>query len=183
MTTSTLKPDSVAAQALADPEREKRIQFTWLLIILGFFSVQAILWTVAISLTMGDRSHAVAPGYYEQGTDAPSRRELVAASKALGWTAEIRVDDELDVLGRRKLVVTLADREGAPVSCREATVTLFHCGHAADATTLTLSETVPGDYVSKSLFPWVGRWDFSLDCRRDDERFVEHWRLNVDEGG
>ena len=183
MTTQTMKPDSRVAEVVADPAREKRIQFTWLLIILGFFSVQAILWTVAISFTMGDRSHAVAPGYYEQGTDAPSRRELVAASKALGWTAEIRVDQELDVLGRRQLVVTLADRDGVPVSCGEATVTLFHCGHAADPTTLTLAETTPGEYVSKSRFPWEGRWDFSLDCQRDDERFVEHWRLTVYEGG
>lgn len=183
MTTKTMKPDMLAAEVVADPAQEKRIQFTWLLIILGFFSVQAILWTVAISLTMGDRSHAVAPGYYEQGTDAPSRRELVAASKALGWSAVIRVGDELDVLGRRQLVVMLANRDGLPIRGGEVTVTLFHCGHAADAATLTLAETEPGEYVSKSLFPWMGRWDFSLDCRRDDERFVEHWRLNVDEGG
>ncbi len=55
-------------------QKEKTAQFLWTGFILMFFVLQAILWTVAITLTTGDKSHAVIASY-----DA----------RALNWDEEV----------------------------------------------------------------------------------------------
>ena len=81
------------AQTIAVEQKEKTAQFVWTGFILLFFVIQAIVWTVAISITTRDPSHAVVAGYDEKALNWDDEKALRLASANLGWQAEIVIDD------------------------------------------------------------------------------------------
>jgi hypothetical protein len=162
--------------------KEKSAQLVWTAIILGFFTIQGIIWTIAISLTAGDASHAVIPDYDRQSVCWDEIQLRQQASAALGWRASILVGSQADVHNRRKITVRLHSANEQPLAGAAISLTAFHCGHAADVQVVSLSETAPGEYVGNLQVFYHGSWQLSGLASRDGEEFLIETRLTIEAG-
>lgn len=163
--------------------RELTAQLLWTAFVLLFFVVQGILWTVAISVTAGDSSHAVVAGYDEQALQWDEVKKLQQASDRLGWKAEIMVDATGDVRGDHKVSVTLSKESnetgGKDIEGVEVELTAFHRARAADPQTLTLEEITPGTYQGVLKVQHSGIWQFSGTASTANDKFLFEQKMNL----
>ena len=146
--------------------------------ILVFFVLQAILWTTAISLTAGDKSHTVVAGYDEQALNWDEVKALKVRSDQLGWKADLRLGSNSDIRGDRDLTLALTTREGAPLDNAQIVVTAYHRGRAADKQAIQMqpSGTDPGIYTGKVKVQHSGKWQFSGFAKIGDDQFLIEYR-------
>ena len=142
------------------PANELTSQWLWTLFILMFFSIQAVIWTVAISITATDRSHAVVSGYDEKGLIWDEIKSAQVASERLGWTVEIRPDSKPDLKGNRRLVVAIEGGDGKPLQGVVFELDVYHRAYAADKQSVELIETEPGQYCGTFQSRKPGKWVF-----------------------
>lgn len=151
---------------------EKKAQYLWTAFILMFFLIQAIIWTVAISITSGDRSHTVVAGYDEQALRWDDVKAMQQASKALGWNCHLTIDPQTGPLGNRSVTIQLSDRDGVALTGVSVQCDAYHRGSAADVQRLELVETDPGIYWSPIQIDKAGRWRFSGTAVRDESKML-----------
>ena len=84
--------------------------------------------------------------------------EQVQREAALGWT----VQAQPDAAGRP--VVTLTDRNGAPLSGARLAGTAERPLGTAEARRLAFHESVAGHYVADTALPLAGQWDLLLSA-------------------
>lgn len=163
--------------------RERTAQLAWTGFILIFFVIQAIIWTVAITITSRDSSHAVIEGYDEQALkwdDVQSRRR---ASEALGWSCEIVVGDVVDVFENRAITISLADKNQQPVEQASVNLQAFHRGRAAEKQRLQFQNVGGGIYASTLQVRHPGIWQFSGSAVCGDQIFLIEQRQAMSETG
>jgi hypothetical protein len=167
----TSKPHLVKTTADAVLHLERSTQRLWTAGIIGFFSLQALLWTVAIWLTARDPSFAVHPNYEAraEGWDAVVR--TTRASELLGWKLSIvapaeRSNDEVAI------VLSLADENGQPVSGADIEVRLFHQARAGHVQQLRAMESTPGSYGVSAILDRPGLWRFVGQAHRGESLFL-----------
>ncbi len=131
---------------------------SWGAFILFFFALQAVLWSVAITVTASDTSHAVVSGYDQEALRWDQTVAQQQASDALGWSAELKIDGSSDVPGDRKLVVVIIDASGAPLAGATVEVLAFHKARAARGQQLELKEIAPGIYSARLKVQHQGNW-------------------------
>ena len=141
-------------------QREKSAQLLWTVIILGFFLIQAIIWTIAISITSNDPSHAVVSNYDEKALRWDEWRALQQASAKLGWVHELAVDDQADERDVRAVTLTLRDAQGLPIDGATVALSSFHCGHAGEKQELAFQSLGDGIYASALQVRYAGKWQF-----------------------
>ncbi|HMO14245.1 MAG TPA: FixH family protein [Pirellulaceae bacterium] len=157
-------------------------QMKWTLLILGFFSIQAIIWIVAISLVANDKSHAVIEGYDAKSANWQAELHQQRESEALGWNAEILLGDTEDSLKHREITLKLTDRSGAPIETASVNLTLFHTGHASLVQKLLPTEISPGIYRAQARFDYRGIYDFTLTAEVAQRRFMYNERQFLNQG-
>lgn len=162
------------SKASAHPN-EKTAQFLWTVFILMFFVIQAVIWTIAITVTATDSSHAVVADYDEMALKWDEVKRMQNESASLGWKCEIVIGDTADVLGNRNLTLTLNDSNQSPVKDVTVELTAFHCAHAANKLPLTMTETEPGVFSAVLPVKKFGRWQF------DGKAFNEHQLYLIDQ--
>lgn len=160
-------------------QREAIARMLWTGGIIAFFAIQAVLWTVAITLTSQDPSHVVLEGYDQRSLNWDSWQETVRASAALGWKAELQIGNTADVMGQRDLTLRLADRSGQAISNAMVELKLFHRARAAEAETLSLQELLPGEYVTSFRPQHAGTWKFEVTTIRGTDQFLDVLQLQV----
>ena len=160
-------------------QREQAAQFLWTSLILGFFLIQATLWTVAITFTANDRSHAVVSDADYQSLHWDEAQALRRASAALGWQVKIQIGNRADLTKRRSLQVSLADRDGRPLEGATINLSAFHCGLAADVQILKLQPAGDGKYFGDIKIGKSGRWQFDGLADLADNQFVICERVQV----
>ena len=147
-------------------QREKTAQFVWTGFIVMFFVVQGIVWTIAITLTANDKSHAVVAGYDEKALRSDEEVALRAASKQLGWRTELLIDAAADVRDVHAITLKLADAKGQPLAGAAVQLTAFHRALAGDPQLLTLSEVRAGTYSGKIQFDNCMLYPCTTQARR-----------------
>ena len=147
--------------------------------ILMFFVIQATIWTVAISITSQDMSHAVVAGYDEHALSWDEIKETRQQSAALGWTSEIGVANDSDIRGFREMTIQVTDKDGHKVENAELLVRAFHRGAAAETQDLRFVETVPGTYTTQLRVTRFGTWCFSGTAIQGKHQFLIEQTLDV----
>ncbi len=154
-------------------QREATARLLWTGGIIGFFVIQAILWTVAITLTHQDPSHAVLEGYDQRALNWDAWQDTLRASTALGWRADLEVGPPSGVEQRRELMTRLWDRNGQPVTQAGVQLRLFHRARAGEAEVVMLREILPGEYVATFRPQQPGIWKFELTATKGENQFLD----------
>jgi nitrogen fixation protein FixH len=160
--------------------RERTAIFMWTSLILMFFLLQAILWTVAISITSRDASHAVVAGYDEQALHWDEVKNLRQESVALGWDAELLVDATGDIRGNRVVTLCLKDKNKTPLEHLKIEINAYHRGRAAEKQNLTLKPVGPGIYSTTVLVRNSGQWQFTGTAKSNDQQFLIEQQIALD---
>ena len=126
-----------------------------------FFAIQGTIWTVAISATSRDASHAVVEGYDEQALSWDEVKAARQHSMELGWQTKIFVDRAGDIHGNRGLTLQVTDRNGRPVTNADLQLRAFHRAAAGVPQQIKLNEVGPGSYHSSIRIDRAGKWRFS----------------------
>lgn len=160
-------------------KRELTAQLAWTAFILLFFIVQAILWTVAISVTSQDASHAVVNDYDQQALRWDDVKQRRAASEALGWHATASFGDSADVRNNREVSIQIVDDQNQPVQNAKVDVRVFHRGHAANVQTITLDHVSDGCYQTSMPVRHDGWWVFDGVAQVDDKEFLINTSIQI----
>lgn len=171
---------SLTAEAMS---RETLSRYLWTAFIVGFFVIQAVIWTVAITVTTSDPSHAIVPGYDEKAVNWNEQLATLNASKALGWTASIEVDPVADIRGMCDAALTLVDRNGKPVGDATLIVEAFHRGRIAEAQNVEFTQVAPGVFTAKIRVRHNGKWQFRGSAKRGDDTFLIDLRTAIKVSG
>lgn len=167
------------SQTITIENKEKSAQLIWTGFILGFFIIQAIIWTVAISITSRDRSHAVVAGYDEKALKWDDQKALASASASLGWKAEIVVDAKADIRGNHVLTIKLKDKTDSPIAGAAMELQAFHRAVASERQPIELRESESGIYTGQIQIQKSGLWQFEGFARRGDETFLVDQRVHL----
>jgi nitrogen fixation protein FixH len=152
--------------------KEQTARLLWTGFILMFFVIQAIVWIVALSLTAGDKSHAVLPDYDRRALNWNEERERRTNSVKLGWQARLLVDDAADIRRNRVVTITLTDRQGQPVRNASLQLRAFHRARAGDPRQLRFREVGPGVYSTVLQVDKPGLWQFEGQAAQGERVFL-----------
>lgn len=172
----TAERRSVTVAALG----ETRAKLIWGGMVVGFLSLEIVMCLVAITLSSGDESFAVVPGYHEQALQWDETRAAAQASDSLGWSDIVVAGPTADLLGRRPMIIGLKDRNGTPISGSTVEAVLFHHARAGDVQSITFKETAePGTYEAIAEMRRAGLWEVRIDAKRGNEHFMSTRQLEV----
>ena len=159
--------------------REKNSQMVWTGLILMFFLIQAVIWTVAFCLTASDQSHSVVSGYDEKALKWDEEKALRIASEKLGWQAKLKIDSTGDIHNMHLMNIELNDPDDLPIE--EATIRLlaFHRSRSSVKQTIELMETSAGIYSGKIKVDKSGLWQFEGSAIKDDKTFLINQRQHL----
>lgn len=167
------------APSIPSEAQENAARFIWTAAIVGFFVLQAILWTVAITLTHRDSSHAIVEDYDDRALHWDEYQLLRQASAELGWTSAIDVSPDGDLHSRHRLSLSLSEREFSPVSNATVQVRMFHLARAGEPELIELKESEPGLYFGVATIRSGGNWQFEIAASRGADSFIETIRRNI----
>ncbi len=153
-------------------QKEKLAQFIWTGFILMFFLIQAVIWTVAISITSRDSSHSVVADYDQQALMWDETQAAKRASESLQWNADLQINEPADILGNRNVAMTLIDASQQPIENASVSLRAYHRGRSAEVQELLLDEISPGIYESTVQVQHGGSWQFSGLAVRGQQQFL-----------
>ena len=162
--------------------KEKTAQLIWTGFILSFFLIQAVIWTVAISVTANDQSHAVVADYDEKALMWDEEKARRTASAQLGWQSELVVDRASDILGFREVEFQIHDANNRPVKNANVELTAFHRARVAQRQRIVLSELNNGVYAGRVQIRKTGLWQFDGVARKGDDVFMFNERQSIKAG-
>jgi nitrogen fixation protein FixH len=138
------------------------------MLIVHFFGM---MWAVAIA--KADPSFKVVKNAYSEGIRFDEHKALVAASKALGWTVQVNVDDNVTD-GRRPVRVSVVDREGLPITDATVELSLFHDSRGSDTRKIRFDPIDGTAYLGSTDLLRGGFWTFDLSISRGKDHYVDH---------
>ena len=163
-------------------QKEKSAQLMWFGLMLMFFLIQAVIWTVAISATATDPSHAVVAGYDEKALKWDEEKARRQASAQLGWRAEIVVNPQSDIQGFRNVTIKLHDANQTPIENATVELTAFHRARAAQRQIVVISELSNGIYSGTVRVLKSGQWQFDGSATTDKDTFLINVRQTIKAG-
>lgn len=141
--------------------------------IVAFFVVIAILDGIFVYIATSTHTGVVSERAYDKGLAYNDTVAAAEAQAALGWQHAIRLESG-------KLVFTLNDNNGAPLSDAAAKVVIKRpIGDTLDFT-LELHPVGNGRYEAPVSFPANGQWDARVYVLWQDKDYQAHKRLIVD---
>jgi len=140
-------------------KRERNSRRFWVLIILGFFSLDIGIAVIAISMAAGDPSFRSIPGFGERAVAWDQRQALKEVWDNQGWDIHVtRVAPKLDAVE-----IVLLSVNGEPVSGCTGTVTMFHYTRVAQQFRSSLTEIESGRYRALIDVSKPGMWNMEID--------------------
>jgi nitrogen fixation protein FixH len=133
----------------------------------------------ALFAARSDGGAQIVEDYYDAALGFEDEQAARAASAALGWAADVEVG--VCENGLCAVELTVRDRAGAPVTGLAGVLTTSRPQEAGTAAKIPLApkEGAPGVYRQLVPLAAAGLWDFSIDARRGDERFLTTTRLDL----
>lgn len=162
---------TIPAHSEEHQSREALAQMLWTGGIIGFFLIQALLWTVAITLTYNDPSHAVVADLDERVGSSDLRRAAKLASDRLGWRTSVSVALPVRPNAKRTVQIRILDQMGQPVPAQNLEVFGFHRARVTERKNLTLQSIEPGVWQVNDTMNRVGWWRFEGRASLGTDRY------------
>jgi nitrogen fixation protein FixH len=143
----------------------------WPAVIVGALTLHVMALLVVVFVATRDPSFAVEPNHYQKALAWDSSAARLRASKLLGWRVSLKADTAPDMLGRRRLVCRILDKDGIVVVGATVQLLIFHHARAADRVQVSLSPEQDGSYAAQVPMKHTGLWEFRLAARRGDALF------------
>ncbi|MGD1916717.1 MAG: FixH family protein [Phycisphaerales bacterium] len=147
------------------PPRPSRA-WLWPLGVVGALCISLTVCGITVVAATGDPSYAIEDDYYQRGGDWDRRKAQLAASEALGWSAEFDMD-----LSTKSLSVTLTDALGRPLEGAAVRATVFHHARRGQAEEVLLQPFAAGQYAADIAKPREGQWQIRLRVQRGPDMF------------
>lgn len=157
----------------ADPAVPRRRAWLFPGIVFGLLGTQFGICGLAIYLANADPSVAIEPDYYRKAVAWDLENARRHASAALGWQLEFGFANEVDALGRRKLVCSLCDREGQPIRGATIEVAAFASARGNQRESWKLGETDDGRYEALVPARRPGLWELRTTATAAGHVFVD----------
>lgn len=139
--------------------QERKSRRFWVLVIVGFFSLDIVIAIIAISMAAGDPSFRSIPGFGERAVAWDQRQALKEVWEKQGWTAQVsRAGSKMQEI---ELVLQTAD--GQPVVGCQGSMTMFHYTRVAVQLKSPLVEREPGRYRASIEATKPGMWNMEVD--------------------
>jgi hypothetical protein len=171
----------------------------WVLMILGFFSLDLSIAAIAITMAAGDPSFRSIPGYGERSVAWDERRLMQDAWSRQGISARfercvvpksgaVAIDGSNGPSTKVIVQIRLLDRELKPVENAEGTIRLFHYTRVAsqfsapiESKSFSLASglylhNASGVYTADVDVSKPGLWNIELDIktRQGDQLWCQH---------
>lgn len=169
-------PDEDAA-----PRRKPLIppHIAWPVFVVGLLVLSISIAFSALFASRSDGGAQIVEDYYDAALGFEAEQAARAASAALGWAADVEVGACEN--GLCAVELTVRDRAGAPVTGLTGVLATSRPQEAGTAARIPLApkEGAPGVYRQLVPLAAAGLWDFSIDARRGEERFLTTTRLDL----
>jgi nitrogen fixation protein FixH len=142
----------------------------WPLGIVALLLMNMTIVGITVYFAASDPSVGVEPDYYQKAVAWDKTARQREADRALGWQAS--ADVGRGEAGRPALVVTLADREGRPISGAQVTAVAFPNTRSTQRQTLTLAPAGEGRYTAPLALTAGGLWQVRLEARTTADTFT-----------
>ena len=142
----------------------------WPAIIIGGLAFHVLAMVIVVLIATRDPSFAVEPNHYQKALGWDGAAARLRASQQLGWTASLEVEPA-DVLGRRRLVCHIIDKDGVAVVGANVQLLMFHHARAADRVEVSLNPEKDGTYSALVPMKRAGLWECRIAARRGDALF------------
>ncbi len=154
-------------------ENKAGLRNPWLLGMLGL-----IVLVLAVNIAFiwysanGSRSTLVERDYKTKDRKANEEvlKEL-GTQRALAWQTSIKQPEALVVNMPAAYEISVADREGAPVS-GTMEVEAYRAADDSKDFTIPFREVSPGNYQGSISFPLKGYWELHIRIKRGEEMFA-----------
>lgn len=144
----------------------------WPGMIFVLIGVNFAVVAATIYAARSDDSFAVEPGYDRKAAAWNEAAAQLRANQRLGWRVAVSVPPDA-----RSLILSLTDRDGAPITGASVAATIFHSAQASRRADLSLSETRPGSYTAPADLTRPGFWQLRITATRGPDTFtaaIEH---------
>ncbi|HMN41095.1 MAG TPA: FixH family protein [Phycisphaerales bacterium] len=184
MTTSTPHSNGVLHGPLGAPASPgaRRSAWIWPTLLVSLIGLNVAIVGVTVYFAVSDTSVAAEPDYYAKALKYDDTIRLREQSGRLGWTAQPAVawSDSGDTPA---CTVTLADRDGRPISEAHVAVVAF-AGVRSDirqSLVLEPSPRTPGEYRAPLRLDRAGLWRFRISVTRAGDEFFRETDVMVHE--
>jgi nitrogen fixation protein FixH len=157
---------------------ERRARRFWVSFICLILGSNVAMGFFAVYLALSDPSQSVIPNYYQKGLDWDKTKALWAASEKLGWSVQVSITPDSAAAVKRKIRLTVLDRDGKTVEKAMGSLALFHHAHGKSVQELSLNEVFPGVYECEAIMADPGRWEMTLHLKQEETEYL--WREEKD---
>lgn len=159
------------------PGRLLRLE-PWPLAIVLFFVVVVAVNLLLVRLSQLSWTGLVTEGAYVKGLAFNRTLEAQRAQEALGW--RVALDVSLLSVGREgRLLVSLWDRHGQPLSGVGIQGVLFRPVHQGVDQSFVLAEVQPGIYGAGVMVPLPGQWEVRLNMVASGDSYHYVQRIHL----
>lgn len=149
-----------------------KASITWPLIVVAFLGLSVGANVALIYYASTDPTFAVERDYYQKAIDWDETAAERAASRRLGWSAEL-------VAAPSRLEVTLRDERGSVIPGAWVEVEAFPYVRGNQVTQGELRERSPGRYELEGSFQPSGMWEIRLRAEVGEDTFVQTFRTEI----
>lgn len=141
----------------------------------GFFAVMLVangtmLYFAIVSWTGVETNNA-----YRRGLQYNEKLDAAARQRALGWTAQVAVEQGESLQAR--ITLALSDAESQPLDGASVAATFVRPTHAGSDFGAALNQTGAGRYEAAVAFPLAGQWDVRMDVTHDGDTYAMKERV------
>lgn len=123
-----------------------------------------------VHIALSDPGFAVEDRYYKKALSWDEHLAAERRSAALGWKAALETTRAPS--GDTDIVLSLVDRDGRPVTDARIETEAFAVARSRRVIRAAFVQSAPGSYRAHLMTDRGGRWSFSLDATRRDDRFT-----------
>lgn len=138
----------------------------WPFIIVGLLLGNATAVMLLIGFSGAGESHHVVPDYYEKAVAWDQTMAQERANLALGWSVEVSAGSP------GELILTVRDRDGAPVEGASIQIDAFHRAQASATVRARAADSGQGRYVARFPVERGGLWQLELTATRGPAVFT-----------
>lgn len=154
------------------PHRDRWIPWAFVAFFATFIAVDAVM----VYLAVGSFSGVSTQNAYQEGLEYNDKLAAMRREKALGWTAA--VDFRASGPQQGRLVVTLLDRDGTPLTQAKAQAELVR--PTQEGYDFTVPLVREGEHFAADLdLPLAGQWEVRLAVSRGADSFHQRERIIV----
>lgn len=137
---------------------EKSSRRFWIALILGFFSIDIVIATIAITMAVQDPSFRSIPGFSQRSVHWGERQEKQMNLNKLGWKIEVEPSHTTD----KQLAIKITDGDGNPVSGAKLITSIFHYTRVAEQQSAPLIES-DNLYIANFDLAKPGYWNIDIE--------------------